>query len=394
MDIFIKNIDIRHVRHLKDVNIPVTDDSRLRHLILTGRNGSGKTSLLEAIAGFLDRLTAINNVEDARLARKMIEANQRHQKTERYSFGIQMELSVPMEHMYEAFKDGKYVVAFYGAHRKFRAQTPSEISKVEIKNYYTLKETPREEFLKYMLDLKMMQALAIVDSNKAKAQELTLWFDRLTEILRGIYEDDTLTLEFDQDKYLFYIHTRGHEPFDFNSASDGFSAILDIVADLMMRMQKPGKREIDFTTPGIVLIDEVENHLHLSMQRNVFGYLEKLFPNVQFIVSTHSPFVLNSAENAVIYDLENRTLVKDGLSNVTYSGIVESYFKADELSEKLREKFEQYKKLVNKKNITDEDLVKITAIEMYLNEMPDYLQLGIATDYKRLKLEFRQREDL
>ncbi len=44
-------------------------------------------------------------------------------------------------------------------------------------------------------------------------------------------------------------------------------------------------------------------------------------------------------ENAVIYDLENKTYVENGLSNVPYSGIVESYFKADELSKNLRDKF-------------------------------------------------------
>ena len=80
--------------------------------------------------------------------------------------------------------------------------------------------------------------------------------------------------------------------------------------------------------PGIVLIDEIETHLHLELQKKILSFLTTLFPNIQFIVSTHSPFILNSLENAVIYDLEKKMLVKDGLSDIPYDGIVEGYFGA------------------------------------------------------------------
>lgn len=59
------------------------------------------------------------------------------------------------------------------------------------------------------------------------------------------------------------------------------------------------------------------------MQKTILNLLTTIFPNIQFIMSTHSPFILNSLQNVVIYDLENNTLVKNGLSNVSYSGIVE-----------------------------------------------------------------------
>ena len=62
-----------------------------------------------------------------------------------------------------------------------------------------------------------------------------------------------------------------------------------------------------------------------------------MFPNIQFIVTTHSPFVLNSIENVVIYDLGSKLRVgsEAGLSKLPYSGIVEGYFGASELSAKL-----------------------------------------------------------
>ena len=67
---------------------------------------------------------------------------------------------------------------------------------------------------------------------------------------------------------------------------------------------------IDQLSPGgqLLLIDEIETHLHLELQKKILSFLTTLFPNIQFIVSTHSPFILNSLENAVIYDLEKKCL--------------------------------------------------------------------------------------
>ena len=111
-------------------------------------------------------------------------------------------------------------------------------------------------------------------------------------------------------------------------------------------------------------------------------------------MSTHSPFILNSIENAVIYDLEKKILVKNGLSDVPYGGIVEGYFNASELSATLEKKFERYKELVNKKDLTDDDFEEITELEMFLDEIPDYLALNLTTEYQRLKMELKNREDI
>jgi len=102
---------------------------------------------------------------------------------------------------------------------------------------------------------------------------------------------------------------------------------------------------------------------------------------------------LNSLENAVIYDLENKIMAGDGLSNVTYEGVVEGYFRADTLSERLREKFNRYKQLVKKRGLSDDEYEEIMGLELYLEEIPDYLSIGISAEYQKLKLEFRNREE-
>lgn len=97
-----------------------------------------------------------------------------------------------------------------------------------------------------------------------------------------------------------------------------------------------GFSHIIHVMPGIVLIDEIETHLHLELQKNIMKFLTTTFPNIQFIVTTHSPFILNSIEDAVIYDLEKKILVQEGLVDVSYEGIIKSYFDIDTISNELK----------------------------------------------------------
>ena len=374
--IFISNIKINKVRHLENIEIKLSNQEA-RHLIITGKNGSGKTSLLNSMATFLDSIT---NSDDPII--------------EETSAGIMLDLNCPLENVRQEFQQGHFIVAYYKADRVFRAQVPRHVEKVELKNDYTIDETPRDDFIKYLLDLKMTQALAASNGKEEKAGKIKEWFERFEKLLQTIFEDDSLKLEFDEDTFKFKIIMKGREPFDFNTLSSGFAAVLDIVVDVIIRMEKQITTVFDFSIPGIVLIDEIETHLHLALQKKILGLLTTIFPNVQFIVSTHSPFVINSIENATIYDLEKHLLVTNGLSNVPYAGIVEGYFDSDTMSNSLKGKFDRYKILVNKKELSDDDFAEISELEMYLDEIPDYLALNITTEYQRLKLALRSREDI
>ena len=73
---------------------------------------------------------------------------------------------------------------------------------------------------------------------------------------------------------------------------------------------------------------------------------------------------------------------------------MEGYFKVDKLSEILREKFDRYKKLVYKENLSDDEISQIAELELYLDEVPDYLAIGITTEYQKMKVEFMNREDI
>lgn len=90
------------------------------------------------------------------------------------------------------------------------------------------------------------------------------------------------------------------QQFRIEELSDGYRTMLALVMDLARRMAVANKNvqwpegQTVLHSPGVVLIDEVELHLHPSWQQSVLPTLMEIFPNVQFIVTTHSPQVLTS----------------------------------------------------------------------------------------------------
>lgn len=413
--LFITNLTINKVRHLKEISIPLSKE-QMKHLILTGKNGSGKTSVIESLAEYINNvftdpyfeerkiwlenaekkrdIAFQNKKDEAEILKIESDIDKKKEELKRSRNGLDVKFNNKTDSICKVSEKYHYLFAYYRADRIFRAEQPKHIEKVQLKNYYGLQEFPRNEFVKYLLDLKMTEALARNNKKIEKANEIQEWFENLEQLLKQIFHDETVKLEFDEDTFIFHILQQGREPFDFNTLSSGYQAVLDIVLDIMMRMQHQTQRSFDFNLPGIVLIDEIETHLHLELQKNILPFLTTFFKNIQFVVTSHSPFILNSIEDVVIYDLENQLLVEHGLEDVPYDGIVEGYFKVDKLSDILREKFIKYKNLTKKKELSDDEWNEIAELEMYLDEIPDYLAIGITTEYKRLKLEFMNREDI
>ena len=405
---FLTSVDIVKVRHLQNITIPLSKEKR-KHLILTGKNGSGKTSVLDSLAAFFNFLVGSNfysreeiqkniNILSRNLPNGTTEENKRHVQRNNESIAV---LEKEMRHwtdgtvtscnsfatLREKYADGQFILAYYKADRLSKVEVSSTIENIQLKDKYQLNETPGTKLVKYMVGMKATQAFALQKKDTGRAAEIEEWFSRFEGILKKVFDDSSLRLDFDIDNFKFHILQDNREPFDFNTMSSGYSAVFDIINDLMMRME----RKKNYSTEGIVLIDEIETHLHLELQRVILPFLTELFPNIQFIVTTHSPFVLNSIDNAVIYDLETQKFVEDGLANYPYDGIVEGYFHADKLSSDLRAKVNRYKELVGKLELTDEDYAEIVELEQDLDEIPDYLSPEIASEYRRLKLEFSNR---
>ena len=103
------------------------------------------------------------------------------------------------------------------------------------------------------------------------------------------------------------VYDNGHEQLPLYSLSTGYKALLSMVMELAYRavVLNPTIDSDLNELRGIVLIDELDAHLHPQWQWKVLGALETVFPNVQFIIATHSPMVISSAKNVNIIALDN-----------------------------------------------------------------------------------------
>lgn len=96
-----------------------------------------------------------------------------------------------------------------------------------------------------------------------------------------------------------------------HSMSDGYRGTLSLIADIAYRMAtlNPALQEHVLETPGVILIDEIDLHLHPRWQARILEDLVRIFPNVQFITTTHSPIVVASVPRSNIRVLEKRSAV-------------------------------------------------------------------------------------
>ncbi len=145
----------------------------------------------------------------------------------------------------------------------------------------------------------------------------------------------------------------------FSELSDGYRNVVAMVADLAIKMVMLNPhlaKDALSKTPGVVLIDELDLHLHPKWQRRVVEDLRRTFPRVQFICTTHSPFIvqsLRSGEELIVLDgqptmgVANLTIreVAQGLMGVEESETSKRYGEMNDTARALLEEIEARKPL-------------------------------------------------
>ena len=397
---FISEIDIEKLYHLSDIKIKLDSNER-QHLLLTGKNGSGKTSLLLEIEKFLraindEKLSQVFDqyptwINEAK--KKVLSASSDSEKyaadkdlkqclgfLKKYSDGVQINLN-QYEGLEMMYHNGKFITAYFPSERKAQFMRPNGVENITLENTYGIDESAGDILLKYMVHLKTQQAYARNEGDQTTANQIQKWFDRFDSALQILLDEESIHIEYDYKKYDFKIRQNGREPFSFNELSDGYSSVIYIVSDLILRMDKNWLLEdkiSEYDYQGIVLIDELETHLHIELQKKIFPFLTKFFPKIQFIVTTHSPYILNSISNAKAYDLE-RQVELDNLSGFSSDDLAEGYFEADAYSDELKNSLNRYEELCLRNDLTEDERAERAEIRIKFKNISTELS-GVAKE--------------
>jgi predicted ATP-binding protein involved in virulence len=385
---YLKKIKIKIPFSNKEVDINVDGKT----LILTGGNGCGKTQLIEFIFEKLMSAVVDRNNQTVQEVQSNLIANKNqlsnigpaHQNYKHYTNQVQIlekqlnEVKNPsleidnLDELVIGHQNFTAILSIFEAMRKSEIIKPSSVTNLDKlreqdKSISTQRNSKKktssmfEEFLVSNIANQAFSESVKINNDPEEAKRIEKWFKKLECDLQNLFEDPLLQLKFDSNSFIFKIHQPNKEPYTLQTLSSGFSSIMSIYADLITKISLRSINPEDLT--GIVIIDEVDAHLHVSLQKKILAFLINSFPKVQFIVTTHSPFVVTSIDNAVIYDLSTCQQIED-LSMYSYEAVLEGLFGVLPISTLLQNQIEELSELLKSSPID------VTKIEGLLNKLP------------------------
>jgi predicted ATPase len=329
----------RNVRDLDvDLSVLVEDGagagaSNFRHLIVTGPNGSGKSGILEALAAHVGALlpSSISPVPGGVTSFWSTYPGYAMQALPESLRSTNPFVADGPERrsLSGAAASGELTFVYLPAKRQSGQQTVAGPAKLAwAPAQLSVPTTVSQHLLQVLVNKKTEAAFAGVDGDQATVSRIESWFASFEHGLRRLMEDQHVTIEFDRKAFNYRFQRDGYT-FDLHTLADGHAAVLGILAELLIRVDASREARHDFTyePSGVAIIDEIETHLHLSLQEQILPLLTDFFPTIQFIVATHSPAVIASIDNAVVYDLRSRKQVlSNGFRGVPYGTLMTEHF--------------------------------------------------------------------
>ncbi len=174
---------------------------------------------------------------------------------------------------------------------------------------------------------------------------------------------------------------------DVGQLSQGEKSLMSLVGDIARRlaMMNPAL-ENPLEGEGIVLIDEIDMHLHPTWQRSVIGNLNKTFPNCQFILTTHSPIVISETPNLLVYALDDGEITRlNNLYGMDVNDVLLSEMHADIRNVEVQNAFDF---ILNSLQTGDLENAKLRCAELQQKIAVDNLELNkIQLLIKRLEFQ-------
>jgi len=319
---YITNIEIENFKILKNINTILSKDIN----ILIGKNGLGKTSFLQAITL---ALLPLNNVDKSNEFEKYINFDSPFAKILINLNNEQKTVFVYQNHL--QITDNKYftnkIILAYGVNinTDLHLDHSRIVTKLIAGNalpYYT-----KSMFRDYSIDFfdPIFLLLTLTKENyRGKNKEIKkiilLIKNTINNYLDLFSESERISLQGGEYADFHYIDINNTK-LQTEHLSEGYKDYILQITDIIVRIiasrnslfqnQKIEISEKLFKqTQGVIIIDEFDRHLHPELQRKFLLKLKKDFPKIQFILSTHNIFSLQSAEGftALILENENKSL--------------------------------------------------------------------------------------
>jgi predicted ATP-binding protein involved in virulence len=261
---------------------------------ITGENGYGKTTFLQAIAlGFCEDPDLDKFLETK--TRISIDCNYLNKR----GFLVRTKDGLSSD---EKFTYGNFVLGYGPARLNVQTQSSENI------------ETNQNGILSLFDNTTLLKNInyELFATSKTNMNS----FNELQEIVKIVTKSKVSEiLVIDREVLFIETLTNGDklDPLPLFKLAAGLRSTINIVFDIYFRLKRVHRDANYKDFFGLVIIDEIENHLHPILQKELPRTLSNVFPNIQFIVSTHSPIPLLGAEkNSVILKV-NRTKV-DGIT--------------------------------------------------------------------------------
>jgi predicted ATP-binding protein involved in virulence len=320
--------------------------------IFAGENGTGKSTLLYALAGAFSSDRALiskrfRNVEQTWVELKTDMKGYKYFEDTKSSlpslFYTQSAQLLEYEDLIHNYRKNvfKLAVFAYAGNRSLKSHHLvgiKEITESPFEGSLSFNSTESLILMQWVANNKAKAAIAQVKNEPKKAAKyqtaIQLIEAALTEIVGFKVEFELET----EPEFKIELKING-QALEFEVLADGLKSIVSWISDLFMRMDRiPWIDDCSILERRFILfLDEIDIHLHPVWQRKILPVVQKLFPNAQIFVSSHSPFVVASISDAYVYKfrLENGVsrleTVEESKAGSSYSLVLDEIFAIDEL---------------------------------------------------------------
>jgi len=218
-----------------------------------------------------------------------------------------------------------------------------------------LETTDSRQIIQSIAAQKMKQAIELSQNNQREAEQYNQVIQQIEKAIQEIVGWE-VKFKLEAKPFNLFLEIEG-KVLEFDVLPDGLKSMMSLLADLIQRLDKMVWLDESpiLERHFILFLDEIDIHLHPAWQRKILPVIQKIFPNAQMFVSTHSPFVVGSVSDAYVYSffLEKNGVsildkVEDSKAGNSYSLILENVFGIEEtFDEETETQFHQFYQLRN-----------------------------------------------